>query len=578
MVIGMRTDDELRRILRRIDGRGYKTYKDISGSYQCGYFTLSVDHVQGDPFAAPSRMSVQISLLEADFPSDLYSSRIKRTAFEDFLARAFRVAIRRHAKQRRGTGHSGRFEIDCGGQEVLERNSILVGEECIEARFTAGLPAAGRRVLAGQAEAMIFDELRQIVRESLRYENCSAADLRRHVETVEDQEHLRNQLQEFQLVSFVGNGSILPRNSGVDDRPLRQSSGEVVIAFQSPVDLEVELECPNRGLIRGMGIPNGVTLIVGGGYHGKSTLLRAIERGIYNHIPGDGREWTVTIPSAVKIRAEDGRFVEKVDISPFITNLPYGRQTAMFSTVNASGSTSQAANIIEALEVDSKLLLIDEDTSATNFIIRDARMQALVEKSKEPITPFLDKVRQLFEEYDVSTVMVMGGAGDYFDVADHVVMMDDYSARAVTEKAKLIVSEFPSNRVFEGDDQFGALRQRIPVGSSFDPSRGKRDVKIDVKGPRTIVFGTTAIDLHGLEQLVDTSQTRTIAQAVLVFARKYATQGLSLREGLRCLDDEIERSGLDVLSVYKVGNLARVRVQEIAAAINRLRTLRIGNR
>jgi predicted ABC-class ATPase len=361
----------------------------------------------------------------------------------------------------------------------------------------------------------------------------------------------------------------------VDDRPLREKWGEVVVPFQSPPELEVELECPNRGRISGMGIPAGVTLIVGGGYHGKSTLLRAVEMGIYNHIPGDGREWVVTVPSAVKIRAEDGRFVEKVDISPFIGNLPYGRDTASFSTQNASGSTSQAANIIEALEVGAKLLLIDEDTSATNFIIRDARMQALVEKSKEPITPFLDKVRQLLDKHGISTIMVMGGAGDYFEVADSVVMMDQYRPESVTKRAKQIVQDFPTQRRSEGKSHFGILRDRFPLADSFDPSRGRREVKIDVKGPRTILFGRTVLDLVGLEQLADISQTRAIARAIHVFASKYAGAGRSLFEGLRELVAEVERNGLDTLTVHKVGNLAHVRIQEIAFSINRLRTLRV---
>jgi len=324
-----------------------------------------------------------------------------------------------------------------------------------------------------------------------------------------------------------------------------------------------------------MGIPMGITLIVGGGYHGKSTLLRAIERGVYNHIPGDGREWTVTVGSAVKIRAEDGRFVQKVDISPFIDNLPYAKRTADFSTENASGSTSQAANIIEALELGTSLLLIDEDTSATNFIIRDARMQALVEKSKEPITPFLDRVRPLWEEHKVSTVMVMGGAGDYFDIADCVVMMDQYRARSVTTEAKQIVREFPSRRRSEAEDRFGVLKNRFPLAVSFDASRGRRNVKIDAKGLKTILFGTSKIDLAASEQLVDASQTRAVALAMLFFVRKYATKGVSLCEGLRRLESDVELEGMDILSPYKVGDLARPRVHEIACAINRLRTLQV---
>jgi predicted ABC-class ATPase len=571
----MRTELDLRRLLARIDGRGYKAYRDIAGCFDFADYSLSIDYVQGDPFASPSRFRVQIPHQRAGFPSYLFSSRIRRIGFQDYLARAFRGAIRRFAKQRRGTGHSGLFQVDAGGQEVLERSSICLGTQRLEARFFVGLPASGRRVLARQAVEMIFGEVPRIACSSLLYEHHSEKDIRDHVEVVEDQEHMRKQLSEEGLVAFLANGSILPRRSGVDDRPLEKGADRVVVPFESPPDLEVELDCPNSGKIRGLGIPRGVTLVVGGGYHGKSTLLRAIERGVYNHVPGDGRERTVTLTSATKIRAEDGRYVEKVDISPFISNLPYGRDTACFSTENASGSTSQAANIIEALEVGAELLLIDEDTSATNFIIRDARMQVLVEKSKEPITPFLDQVRALYNDHGTSTILVMGGSGDYFDVADQVIMMDEYHPRAVTERAKQIVREFPSRREAEGKLGFGALRGRHPDPSSFDPSRGRREVKVDAKGLKMILFGSTLIDLSSLEQLVDVSQTRSIARAILMFANRYAPRDLSLCEGLELLESELELKGLDALTPFKVGNLARPRMQEVAFAINRLRTLRI---
>jgi predicted ABC-class ATPase len=324
-----------------------------------------------------------------------------------------------------------------------------------------------------------------------------------------------------------------------------------------------------------MGVPRGVTLVVGGGFHGKSTLLRAIERGVYDHIPGDGREAVVAVDSAVKIRAEDGRYVEKVDISPFIDNLPFERETEQFSTENASGSTSQAANIIEALEIGSELLLIDEDTSATNFIIRDARMQALVSKDKEPITPFLDQVDDLFKEHGTSTILVMGGSGDYFDVADHVIMMDNYRPVAVTAEAKEIMRTFPTRRHAEGKASFGELRRRCPSPASFNPRRGRKDTKIDIKGLHTILFGVHPIDLSALEQLVDISQTRAIAEAVLWFARRPSVRGMSVREGLEALNHELKLHGLDLLKPYRTGNLARPRIQEIAFAINRLRTLRV---
>jgi predicted ABC-class ATPase len=569
------TVNRLKQVLRRIDGRGYKAYKDLEGEYDFGEFRLSVDHVQGDPFAAPSRLSVFFSDSVAQFPREFTTPGHRRVAVGDFLARAFDRAVKRHSKQCRGTGRSGEIYIDSGGQEVLERSSVLFDSVGVEARFYAGLPAAGRRVLGRQAEAMLCDEIPKIVNDALLYRNTLNEELSRHVRVVEDQEALRAQLKEKGLVTFIGNGSILPRRSGVDDRPLSEERSHVLVSFQSPRELEVELERPNSGLIQGMGIPEGVTVIVGGGYHGKSTLLRAIERGVYNHIPGDGRELTVTIGSAVKIRAENGRYVEKVNISPFIDNLPYGRATRRFSTGNASGSTSQAANIMEALEVGSELLLVDEDTSATNFIIRDARMQALVKKSKEPITPFLDKVTDLKDDCGTSAILVMGGSGDYFDVADQVVMMDGYRPLCVTEKAKQVVDSFPSQRRVEGTEGFGEICGRRPLQRSFDASRGRRDVRIDAKGLGTILYGVNSIDLSALEQLVDKSQTRAIGEAIHFFARHCAPQGMTIREGLSLLDDELNREGLDILTHFKSGNLARPRIQEIASAINRLRTMKV---
>ena len=571
----MRPRDRLLHILHRIDGKGYKAYKDIKGVYDFAEFSLSIDHVQGDPFSLPSRVSIQIPSSKAGFPSQYYSSKIRKVALVDFLARAFQEAIQKTAKGKRGTGNSGLFLIDYGRQEVLERNSVVITPDIVEARFCLGLPAAGRRILGSQAEEMFCQELTRIAAQALFYKNLPADSLKQHIQAVEDQEALREQLAERGLVAFIGNGSILPRRSGVDDRPLTEEGGGILVPFQTPPELEVELAQPNRGPISGMGIAEGVTLIVGGGFHGKSTLLRALERGVYNHIPGDGREWTATIHSAVKIRAEDGRYVEKVNISPFIKNLPYGKETTAFSTANASGSTSQAANIIEALEVGARLLLIDEDTSATNFIIRDARMQALVEKKKEPITPFVDKVQQLLQDHHVSTILVMGGSGDYFDVADRIIMLDQYRPVHRTDKAKELVKVFPTKRQQEGGDHFGELPNRRPLTESFDPSRGKREVKIDAKGIKKILFGTTEIDLSALEQLVDVAQTRAIGEAIFCYADRYASKRLSLTEGLRQLMDNLEKDGLDLLNPHKAGNLAKPRIFEIAFAINRMRSLKV---
>lgn len=567
----MLSKEDLRTILLRIDGKGYKAYKDIEGSFDFGPFTLHVDHVQGDPFAAPSRLRFHIPLSKTGFAPSLFEHRIRRISFQDFIARRFDTIQRRLVKGHRGIGKSGLISIDSGKQEILERSAVSIGAQGVEVRFTVGLPAEGRRILGKEAMAIFFQEIPQIGEQCLFYQYYDPSEVRLHVEVAEDHEAIQRQLEEKGLVAFVHDMSILPRRSGVDDRPLTQN----VVPFYYPPELEMEMIVPNRGKVKGMGFPNGVTLIVGGGFHGKTTLLNAIERGVYPHIPGDGREYVVTLPSAVKIRAEDGRSIEKVDISPFINHLPQGKDTGRFSTENASGSTSQAANIIEALEMGSKLLLIDEDTSATNFMVRDERMQELVTKDKEPITPFVDKVKKLYNDLGVSTILVMGGSGDYFDIADTVIMMDNYQPRCVTYRAKEIALKHTSRRMDEGGASFGKITPRQPLSHSFDASRGRREVKIDAKSTRTILYGPTTIDLSYLEQLVDPSQTRTIGLMIHYYSEHYLEKTQNLREGLTKLMEDVQEKGFDILLPYKVGNLAMPRIYELAGAINRMRTFKI---
>ena len=566
----MTNQENLRQLLLQLDGRGYKAYKDIKGSYNFPDFTLIIDRVQGDPFATPSQVRVQLLQSVAGFPDNLYRTLSREIALRDYLTRSFCQAAQ-EISYRRGTGNSGRITITDVGQSVLDRTSAFVTNELVEVRFIVGLPAHGRSIAGRQAAQMLCDDIPQIVDRSLMYRHLDAAAIEHHVATIEDADSLRQHLVEQGLVAFIPDGAILPRRSGVDDQPLSTDA----VPFQSPETLRVEFTCPNRGLITGMGIPVGITLIVGGGYHGKSTLLRAIELGVYNHIPDDGRELVVTHPTAVKIRAEDGRSVKSVDISPFINQLPQGRSTSQFSTMNASGSTSQAANIMEALEAGARLLLVDEDTAATNFMIRDRRMQQLIAKDKEPITPFIDKVRQLYTDYRVSTILVMGGSGDYFDVADTVIAMENFQPEDVTAKAKAIASANRTERTPEGGEQFGQITTRIPLPESIDPSRGQRDVKLKVRDVDEVVFGTQEIDLSAVEQIVETGQLKAIAQA-LVYAKQHHINGHNaLPEILNRVMADIESEGLDILTTLPQGDLVVFRRFELAAALNRLRTLRL---
>lgn len=581
----MRTVDDLKKILVRIDGRGYKAYKDLQGAYAFPWFTLFIDHVQGDPFASPSKIRVRVLPAAAKLPPDLFSSRVRRMALQDFLIREVHHAIHKICQGNRGIGKSGLVAIDVGGQEVLERTAMVITPEWVEVRLSLGLPAQGRTVLGRQAEAMLCREVPEIAERALKWGSVDQERARTFVDCVDNQESIRCRLDDLGLVAFISDGSLLPRISGASDRPLSSQSAQ---PFRAPASLRVSIPIPHPvsqdgrlvHSLTGCGVPKGVTLIVGGGYHGKSTVLRALERGVYPHVPEDGREYVVTTERAVKIRAEDGRHVERVDISGFIKNLPYGQETVQFSTDNASGSTSQAASIIEAVEVGATALLLDEDTSATNFMVRDARMQVLVHKEHEPITPFVDRVRELYERHGVSTVLVMGGCGDYFDVADTVIAMQDYQPRDVTEAAQRVAREFRTQRAIETTSPLSGVTSRVPLWESLDSSRGKREVKIEARSVDAIAYGHEVIDVSGVEQLVDISQTRAIGYALHLASRRSMKGGLqAVVQGLVELFDD---AGLDGLDPYHQGerhpgNFARPRAFEIAAALNRLRTLRIRN-
>ncbi len=567
----MATAKDLQNLLYRIDGRGYPAYKEIAGKWTFPSFVLFIDHVQGDPFAAPSRLRIFLPPESAPFPEELRRPRERALGVEWLLARRFADQARK-AGARRGSGKSGMLEMDRPGQEVLERTAVrLLPEGGVEARFFAGLPAAGRRILGRQAAEMLLHDLPEVVSRTLLPSAYPPGLLRLHAETNQDASFLRGILKERGLVAFAADGAVLPRRSGVDDRPLEEGA----VPFRSPDSLRVEVELPNRGKITGMGIPAGVTLIAGGGFHGKSTLLRALERGVWNHPPGDGREFVVSLEGAVKIRAEDGRSVAGVDISPFIRDLPGGKETSFFSTPNASGSTSQAANIMEALEAGAEVLLLDEDTAATNFMIRDHRMQELISREREPIVPFVDRARSLFEDLGVSTILVMGGSGDYFDVADRVIAMEEYVPRDVTGLAREIARRIPTGRKPEAPGPMARPEGRVPARESIDPSKGRREVSLKSRGLHVIQVGRETIDLRWVEQLVDTSQTRAVGLALLLLWEKVLDGRRTVAEALDYVEREIQEKGLDALDRRRLPDLARFRPFELAAALNRLRTLKI---
>ena len=567
----MQTAAELRSLLNRIDRRGYPAYKDTRGTYRFPNYILSIDHVQGDPFAAPSRLSILVKGRAAGFPPELYDRPHRRIALQDQLTRRFGAAAERFSFQAKGSGQSGLIAVSRCGQEVLERTACRLDPKSgdVLMRFEVGFPANGRTVNAGELGKILFDFLPKCAEQALFYQNIDRERLRAAVDLAEDQHCVREQLPGLGLCAFVANGSVLPRASGVSSKPMGDG-----VKFVSPKELEVTLDLPRGRRITGMGIRRGVTLIVGGGYHGKSTLLGALELGVYDHIAGDGREYVITDPSAVKIRAEDGRSIRKTDISLFISGLPNGKDTVAFETEDASGSTSQAANVIESIEAGTSLLLIDEDTSATNFMVRDELMQRVIRRDMEPITPFIERVRELYESYGVSTVLVAGSSGAYFHVADTVIQMDRYVPRDITALAKAEAGNFPI-RVDPPKPAAPLCFDRRPQPSpSF--SGGDR-TKIKTLPREGVMVNKEVIDLRYVEQLVDSEQLTALGYCVVYALRNLLDGRRDLRRVTDELEAAIDRGTLAALCGDRSGvpGLARPRRQEILACLNRCRGLRI---
>ena len=551
----MRSQDDLKKQLKQIDHKGYKAYKVLEGEYDFGAYRLCIDHVQGDPFATPSRVRICWNN-RGNIPARYFENRHCKTAVEDYLLRRLHKNLRSSGgKERRGSGKSGMITACRTGQEILERTAMRIDSKVIEARIEVGFPAYGRSIAAGELEKILFDQLPALAQRSFQMNRQMQQDLEAVTALAEDQQFIRQELVRLDLAAFVADGAVLPRESGISQRPMKNA-----VAFYSPESLAVTLELPHHGALRGMGIRKGITVIAGGGFHGKSTLLKALERGVYNHIAGDGREYVITDETAFKLRAEEGRCIHSVDISMFINNLPTKSDTTRFSTENASGSTSQAANTVEALAIGSRVLLIDEDTSATNFMIRDGRMAQLVSDEKEPITPFVRKVRSLYENMGISTILVAGSSGDYLAVADTVLQMDCYEAKDVTAKAKSI-----AGTVIEDKTQWKTWITR--------PVKKQRVDKVRTRGWDTVSIDKTDIDLRYLEQITDESQTAALAYLMQYILDRMADDKKDAAVLAREAAEKLKRDG--ILSVvpknYNAGPAAEVRVQEILACLSRYR-------
>ncbi len=562
----MSTSSNLKQMLSSIHRKSYPAYKGLKGIYDFGTYLLCIDHVQGDPFASPSNVSIRLPRKTAGFPAFCFASPCTRIALQDYLTRNFEEQIQKFSFRAKGSGKSGLISITRCGQEILERTACQITEKDILVRFTVGFPANGRTINAPELEKIFFDFLPQCVARALCYKNLPARTVEQVIWLAEDQEFIRGELERRNLAAFVADGAVLPRQSGISQKPMKGS-----IPFQSPDSLRIQMDLPHKGTISGMGVPNGITLIAGGGYHGKSTLLNALELGVYNHIAGDGREYVITDSTALKLRSEDGRFIKDVDISLFINDLPNKKDTRCFSTLDASGSTSQAAGIVEGIEAGSRVFLLDEDTSATNFMVRDAFMQKVIGRHKEPITPFLERAGDLYRRMGISTILVAGSSGAFFHIADLVLQMDNYQAKDITKKVKELCREYPLSTSDIPAFSEPSCRRVFNVSASLSDDR--KESKIKVYGKDSFSLGKNTVDLRYIEQIADAEQTAALG-GLLRYAKENLADGKkTIPQIIDLLEKLLEEKGLAGItsSSYTPCGLAMPRRQEIFSCFNRYR-------
>lgn len=594
---GFRKDDEgprrgdaelLRSVLERISGKGYAAYRDVEGVYAFDSYELSIHRSQRDPFAPPSRVTVRVPQDVAGFDAALFDEPWKRVALQDRVLRAFNQAIARNPLDFADFIKGGAFTCSRPGQEVLERSACQIDGEAVQVSFEASFPARERAIATREFEEMFFTVLPRIVRDSLLAVSYTEGELEAVANLADDQHALREQMEQRGLVAFVADGAVLPRESGISARPM-----ENAVPFRSPESLRVALEAPHAGTVEGMGVPRGVTLVVGGGYHGKSTLLKAIESGVYDHIAGDGREFVLCDRTAMKLRAEDGRSVRGTDISLFINNLPNNVPTDSFWTDDASGSTSQAASTAEALEAGCRAFLIDEDTSATNFMVREELMQAVIAREGEPITPFVERLRDLYERAGVSTIVVAGSSGAFFGVADTIIQMENYEPRDIADAVKEVCAQRGAAPVpraegfaLPGKDRTIATPQHpLTVKTASEArkddkarregagAKGPERLRVKVLGGVDVRVGGLGADMRFVEQLADAEQ----AKALGCIVKWCMERDLFSRQSVCAVVAEamaaVEEGGLAAVAdtSFPACGLALPRREEVFACINRLR-------
>jgi len=545
----MKAHFELKSLIQYIGNKSLHSYKSIEGTYLFKNFVLFIDYAQEHPSDPPGRFRIQIDQETAKFPLDTFSNRTREIALRDFLSRTFYHAIRAFSPD-------DFIIFEYPGQEIIERTSAFVDSSFVEVRFEAKLYSNGNILGTEDVEDFLFLRLPQIVESSLIFNNIEKEKLYKHIETSEDADFLRIELENLRLIAFIAEDSILPRISEENQLPLNENES---IPFRSPYNLKMDVELPNRGQISGMGIPRGITFITGAQVSGKSTLLNAIQMGIYNHIPGDGREFVVSNPNSVKVHSEKGRNINNVDISAF---LPALEDANCYSTAHSDNIISEAANIIESIEIGADVLLLDEDTSAPGFLLQIGENNANISNEATPVIPYIYKVKSLFREYMISTIMVIEDPQGSYQAADFVIRMKDNKAEDITLEIKDEAEQVGTN------ENFGFIQERIPnFGNTAD-----------LKEPDNIANENVALsskeEMRFIEQIVSASQLFAIEKAI-EYSKKYIDGKKTFRQVTSLVMLDIGRSGLDILDSDLSGNYAEFRRIELVSALNRLNCLKV---
>lgn len=560
----MLTPDDLMKKLRALEQAPAQEYARIVGTYDFDDFLLTFEQVPDRPERYPARVRVTVPRDSAKFPKDVFTPKSREIAARDYIARLFASQAPRFSISQPGI-RGGAISIETPVREVLELSAVVVGDNSIEARFTVELPVQRGRISCQAARELLMKKVPALVRNCLMFPNVDGEKLADWIETVEDAEYLRGALVDRGLVAFVADSSILPRRTSL--------TGKGIVPFNSPDGLAVTLDLPNRGSIRGMGIPKGITLITGGVSHGKTTLLRAIELGVFNHHHGDGREFVVTVPDAVGIRVEEGRRIEQVDISPIIGTIAANIDTKKFSSRSAPPAASLAANLMEALEIGTSLLLFDDENITANMVGNDGLMQKLVPPGDSAAYGLVDILPRLRDEHGISSIMV-GGSGDFFAVADTVITMKDFVCRDATAEAKRITEAYSTRRVWEHDKPFPLPAGRCPLTHSLEPFKTERDSRSRPQMRRYVKYGDEYIDVSNIAQIIGQAQGRGISRGIaMVF--KMMNSSRSLSEAVHHVMKRVEKIGPDALSNRHMGDLSSFRAYELAAVINRLKNLKI---